>query len=156
MRARTRLDMAGALLVTAGTTLLVLGLVRTSTHSWGSASTLGTLGAAVLLLAAFAAVELRVATRSRQVGGSLGLAVLVTVAAQVTGDGGRPADLAAGYAAAFWVCAGLLALAALVALVLLSPPERTASVAAPVAAPEDSQKNSVGAVDPGVSRSTQG
>ncbi|MFJ5718893.1 MFS transporter [Streptomyces sp. NPDC093149] len=301
--ARTRLDVAGALLVTAGTTLLVLGLVRTSTHPWGSAPTLGTLGAAVLLLAAFAVVELRVAapllrpgllrgrpvltanlfclllssgqfaafyfvslylqqvlgrgptaagaaflpftagivagsavatrtvaklgTRrllaaggglaalglagfaataradggflysilgpslvcsigigmcfvplgtaattdvapdeagmasgllnsSRQVGGSLGLAVLVTVAAQVTGDGGRPADLAAGYAAAFWVCAGLLALAVLVALVLLPAPERTAAAAAPVAAPEDSQKNSGGAVDPGVSRSTQG
>ncbi|MFE7615211.1 MFS transporter [Streptomyces sp. NPDC057496] len=261
-----RLDVAGALLATAGTTLLVFGLVRTSTVPWGSARTLGTLGAAVLLLAAFAAVELRartpllrpgllkgrpvlaanlfclllssgqfaafyfaslymqqvldygptaagvaflpfsagvvagslVATRAvavlgtgrllalggllaalglagfaataradggflysilgpslvcsvgvgmcfvplgtaattdvapeeagmasgllnsaRQVGGSLGLAVLVTVAARVTGDGGRPADLAAGYSAAFWVCAGLLVIAALAALVLL-------------------------------------
>ncbi|MFF1501903.1 hypothetical protein ACFVZR_18910 [Streptomyces sp. NPDC058316] len=93
---------------------------------------------------------------SRQVGGSLGLAVLVTVAARVTGDGGRPADPAAGYAAAFWFCAGLLALAVLVALMPLPPPERTAAAAAPVAAPEDSQKNSGGAVDPGVSRSTQG
>ncbi|MFD4945910.1 MFS transporter [Streptomyces sp. NPDC058409] len=302
-RTGARLDVAGALLATAGTALLVLGLVRTSSHPWGSAQTLSTLGAAVLLLAAFAAVELRagtpllrlgllkgrpvltanlfclllssgqfaafyfaslymqqvlgygptaagaaflpfsagvvagslVATRTvaalgtrrllavggglaavglagfaataradgsflysilgpslvcsfgigmcfvplgtaattdvasdetgmasgllnsaRQVGGSLGLAVLVTVAAQVTGGGGRPADLAAGYAAAFWVCAGLLAAAALAALVLLPALERTPPVAAPVAAPEDSQKNSGGAVDPAVSRSTQG
>ncbi|MGW1840994.1 MFS transporter [Streptomyces sp. NPDC001966] len=288
-RARTgaRLDVLGALLATTGTTLLVLGLVRTSTDSWGSPRTLGTLGAAALLLTAFVAVELRtrspllrpgllterpvlganliclllssgqfaafyfaslymqqvldygptaagvaflpfpagvvvgsvVATRTvaalgagrllalgallaalglagyaataradggfllsilgpslvcsigvgmcfvplgtaattdvapdetgmasgllnsaRQVGGSLGLAVLVTVAARVTGDGHRPADLAAGYAAAFWVCAGLLVVAALVALVLLpKAPARapqSASGTAPDAAPE--------------------
>ncbi|MFF9316396.1 MFS transporter [Streptomyces sp. NPDC014735] len=298
-RTGARLDVTGALLVTAGTTLLVLGLVRTSTHPWGSAPTLGTLGAAVLLLTAFVAVELRtttpllrpgllkgrpvlaanlfalllssgqfaafyfvslhmqfvlgygpttagaaflpftagivagslLATRavaalgpgrllaaggalaalglagfaataradggfllsilapslvcsvgigmcfvplgtaattdvapeetgmasgllnsSRQVGGSLGLAVLVTVAAQVTGDGRRPADLAAGHTAAFWVCAGLLAAAAPAALLLLPRPERTA----PVVAGKDSRKNSGADVDPAVSRSTQG
>ncbi|MEV8106609.1 hypothetical protein AB0Q97_30640, partial [Streptomyces sp. NPDC088135] len=67
--------------------------------------------------------------------GSLGLAVLVTVAARVTGDGGRPADLAAGYAAAFWVCAGLLVVAALVAVVLL-PGRGTAPRAAGAADPE--------------------
>lgn len=61
-RAGARLDVAGALLATAGTALLVLGLVRTSTHPWGSAQTLSTLGAAVLLLVAFAAVELRAGT----------------------------------------------------------------------------------------------
>ncbi|MFI1222802.1 MULTISPECIES: MFS transporter [unclassified Streptomyces] len=61
-RTGARLDVAGALLVTAGTTLLVLGLVRTSDHGWGSATTLGTLGVAVLLLAAFIAVELRTAS----------------------------------------------------------------------------------------------
>ncbi|MFB7953357.1 MFS transporter [Streptomyces sp. NPDC056045] len=328
-RTGARLDVAGALLATAGTTLLVLGLVRTSTVPWGSAGTLGTLGAAVLLLAAFAVVELRagtpllrpgllkgrpvlaanlfclllssgqfaafyfaslymqqvldygptaagvaflpfsagvvagslVATRAvavlgtgrllalggllaalglagfaataradggflysvlgpslvcsigvgmcfvplgtaattdvapeeagmasgllnsaRQVGGSLGLAALVTVAARVTGDGGRPADLAAGYSAAFWVCAGLLAVAALVALVLLPgsgrPAPETAGpgtgptatdpnaasdtapdpgpATAPVARPENSRKNFPGAVDPAGSRSTQG
>ncbi|MFB7914231.1 MFS transporter [Streptomyces sp. NPDC056061] len=284
-RTGARLDVTGALLATAGTTLLVLGLVGTSTHPWGSARTLGTLGTAVLLLGAFVAVELRTTTpllrlgllagrpvltanlftlllssgqfaafyfvslymqmvlgygataagaaflpfsagviagsivapravaalgtrrllavggllaavglagfaataradggfllsilvpslvcsvgigmcfvplgtaattdvapeetgmasgllnSARQVGGSLGLAVLVTVAAQVTGDGRRPADLAAGYVAAFWVCAGLLAAAALAALVLLPRGERIA----PVAAVADSQKNS--------------
>ncbi|MFF1376888.1 MFS transporter [Streptomyces sp. NPDC058308] len=54
-----RLDITGALLVTAGTTLLVLGLARTQTYAWGSGTTLGTLGAAALLLAAFVAVESR-------------------------------------------------------------------------------------------------
>ncbi|MES9593198.1 MFS transporter [Streptomyces sp. NPDC094045] len=318
VRTGARLDVAGALLATAGTTLLVLGLVRTSTDAWGSARTLGTLGAAALLLVAFVVVELRtanpllrpglltqrpvltanlfclllssgqfaafyfvslymqqvldygptaagvaflpfsagvvagsvIATRTvaalgtgrllalggiltalgmagfaataradgsflysilgpslvcsigvgmcfvplgtaattdvvpeetgmasglmnsaRQVGGSLGLAVLVTVAARVTGDGVRPADMAAGYAAAFWVCAGLLVVAALVAVVLLpgrgavpraagtADPE-AAPVAdpetAPVAGPDSSQKNFPGTVDPAASRSTQG
>lgn len=282
-RTRGRLDVAGALLAATGTTLLVLGLVRTSTDAWGSARTLGTLGAAVLLLTVFVVVELRaptpllrpgllrgrpvlaanvvclllssgqfaafyfvslymqqvlgygptaagiaflpfsagvvvgsvVATRtvaalgigrllalggflaalglagfaataradggflyailgpslvcsigigmcfvplgtaattdvapdetgmasgllnsSRQVGGSLGLAVLVTVAARVTGDGNRPADLAAGYSAAFWVCAGLLTVAALVALVLLPARGRAAAAGAPETGPE--------------------
>lgn len=296
--AGARLDLTGALLATASTTLLVLGLVRTSTHPWGSAPTLGTLGAAVLLLIAFVVVELRtaspllrpgllkgrpvlaanlfslllssgqfaafyfvslymqfvlgygpttagaaflpftagivagslLATRavaalgtgrllaaggalaalglagfaattradggfllsilvpslvcsvgigmcfvplgtaattdvapeetgmasgllnsSRQVGGSLGLAVLVTVAAQVTGDGRGPADLAAGYAAAFWVCAGLLAAAALAALLLLPRPGRTAPVVAAKTSPEEAGED----VDPAVTRPTR-
>ncbi|TVL93688.1 MFS transporter [Streptomyces sp. SAJ15] len=55
-----RLDVAGALLVTTGMTALVLGLVRTETEGWASAWTVGTLGAAAVLLAAFAVAELRV------------------------------------------------------------------------------------------------
>lgn len=105
---------------------------------------------------------------SRQVGGSLGLAVLVTVAAQVSGDSNRPADLVSGYATAFWAAAGLLAAGASAALVILPDTRRTgradtsgtapaaAPAAVPVAGPEDSAKNSVGTVDPAVSRSTQG
>lgn len=313
-----RLDVAGALLATGGTTLLVLGLVGTSTHPWGSVRTLATLGGAALLLAAFVAVELRtaspllrpgllrgrpvltanlfclllssgqfaafyfvslflqqvlgygptaagaaflpfctgvvigsvIATRtvaklgtrrllaaggalaalgiagfaataradgtflvsvlgpslvsavgigmcfvplgtaattdvepgetgmasgllnsSRQVGGSLGLAALVTVAAQVTGGATDRDELVQGYAAAFWAAAGLLAVAALAALVLLprdretGPPTAPAGTpdtgpgiaaeSTPVADPEISQKNSAGGVDPAVSRSTQ-
>ncbi|MEI5035650.1 MFS transporter [Streptomyces sp. S1A(2023)] len=61
-RPGARLDVAGALLVTSGTTLLVLALVRTSDHGWGSTVTLASLGAAVILLAAFVAVELRTAS----------------------------------------------------------------------------------------------
>ncbi|MCM2394152.1 MFS transporter [Streptomyces albipurpureus] len=56
---------------------------------------------------------------SRQIGGSLGLAILVTVAASVGGTGGGAAALANGYSTAYWVCAGLLVVACLVAVVLL-------------------------------------
>ncbi|RPK45236.1 Multidrug resistance protein stp [Streptomyces sp. ADI92-24] len=93
---------------------------------------------------------------SRQVGGSLGLAVLVTVAAQVTGGAAGRDELVRGYAAAFWVAAGLLALAALAALVLLPGDRGTGPGTVPVAGPENSQKNSAGGVDPAVARSTQG
>ncbi|WP_369016021.1 MFS transporter, partial [Streptomyces sp. B1866] len=55
-----RLDAAGAVLATAGATALVLGVVRTGALGWGSPTTLLTLGSAVVLLAAFAAVEQRV------------------------------------------------------------------------------------------------
>ncbi|EPH39972.1 MFS transporter [Streptomyces aurantiacus] len=60
-----RLDVAGALLVTAGTSVLVLGLVRTETEGWGSAATVGTLAAAAVLLGAFCAVEIRGERRAR-------------------------------------------------------------------------------------------
>ncbi|MGW1992547.1 MFS transporter [Embleya sp. NPDC001921] len=59
--AAPRLDPAGALLVTAGATTLVLGVVRAERQGWGSAVTIGTLAAAAVLLAAFVLVELRVA-----------------------------------------------------------------------------------------------
>ena len=52
-----RPDVAGAVLATAGMTLLVLGIVRTEHHAWTSPQTLGTLAAAAALLAAFVAVE---------------------------------------------------------------------------------------------------
>src|SRR6478672_3461058 len=53
------LDIAGAILVTAGLTLLVYGLVTTDTYSWGSSRVLGSLAGAAVLLAGFVAVELR-------------------------------------------------------------------------------------------------
>ncbi|MBA8955928.1 MFS transporter [Actinomadura namibiensis] len=56
---RDRLDMPGAVLATGGAGLLVLGVVRTERVGWSSGATLATLGAAAVLLAAFAAVELR-------------------------------------------------------------------------------------------------
>ncbi|WP_007509228.1 MFS transporter [Pseudofrankia saprophytica] len=58
---RPRLDVAGAVLATAAMVLLVYGVVRTDTYSWGSARTLGTLGAAAVLAVAFVLVERRVA-----------------------------------------------------------------------------------------------
>ncbi len=56
-----RLDVLGALLVTAGTSTLVLAVIRTEHHPWGSATTLTTLALAAALLAAFALVESRTA-----------------------------------------------------------------------------------------------
>jgi EmrB/QacA subfamily drug resistance transporter len=53
------LDIAGAILVTAGLTLLVYGLVTTDTYSWTSTRVLGALAGAAVLLAGFIAVELR-------------------------------------------------------------------------------------------------
>ncbi|XBB66708.1 MFS transporter [Nocardioides sp. WV_118_6] len=60
-RRRPRLDLLGAVLVTAATSLLVYAVVRTDRYSWGSAHTLGLLGLSVLLGLAFVYVEARVA-----------------------------------------------------------------------------------------------
>ncbi|QXJ20442.1 MFS transporter [Actinomadura graeca] len=57
---RPRLDLPGAVLATAGTGLLVLGVARTDTRGWTSAATLATLGAAAVLLVAFVVTESRV------------------------------------------------------------------------------------------------
>nr|WP_237534427.1 MFS transporter [Streptomyces sp. SID3343] len=56
-----RLDLTGALLVTAGASALVLGVVRAEHNGWASGTTLLTLAAAAVLSAAFVAVELRTA-----------------------------------------------------------------------------------------------
>ncbi|WP_412519566.1 MFS transporter [Actinomadura madurae] len=57
-----RPDVLGAVLATAGMTLLVFGVVRTDQHGWTSPVTLATLAAATALLAAFVIVE-RTTTR---------------------------------------------------------------------------------------------
>ena len=56
------LDVLGAVLVTAGLSTAVYGIVNTTTYAWGSARTLGTLAIAAVLLGAFAIVETRLAT----------------------------------------------------------------------------------------------
>ncbi|MEU1783014.1 MFS transporter [Streptomyces abikoensis] len=56
-----RLDLPGAVTVTAGLTALVYGIVASETHAWGSPQVWGPLVAAAALLAAFVAVEARVA-----------------------------------------------------------------------------------------------
>jgi predicted MFS family arabinose efflux permease len=70
---------AGAVAVTAGLGTLVYAIVGTETHPWGSATTLSLLGVAAVLLAAFAIIELRLASaplvrfslfRSRSVSGA--------------------------------------------------------------------------------------
>jgi len=78
-QARPRLDVAGAVTVTAGLGALVYAIVGTETYPWGSTRTLSLLGAAVVLLALFAIIELRLASaplvrfglfRSRSVSGA--------------------------------------------------------------------------------------
>ncbi|WP_217915694.1 MFS transporter [Miltoncostaea marina] len=54
-------DVAGAVTVTAGLSLLVYALVNTDSAGWGSAETIGLLGASAALVAAFVAIEMRAA-----------------------------------------------------------------------------------------------
>lgn len=77
--ARPRLDIGGAVTITAGLGVLVYAIIETSTHPWLSADTLAPLAVAVVLLAAFAVIEHRLATaplvpfrllRSRSVAGA--------------------------------------------------------------------------------------
>jgi EmrB/QacA subfamily drug resistance transporter len=77
--AGARLDAGGAITVTAGLGALIYAIVGTQTYPWGSARTLSLLGAAAVLLAAFAVIELRLAAaplmpfgllRSRSVSGA--------------------------------------------------------------------------------------
>ncbi len=59
--ARGRLDVAGALTVTAALMLAVYAIVKGNETGWGTGQTLGLLAAAVALLAVFLAIEARVA-----------------------------------------------------------------------------------------------
>lgn len=52
-----RLDLPGAVSVTAGATLLVYALTRAADHGWSDGWTVGSLVAAAVLLAAFAGIE---------------------------------------------------------------------------------------------------
>jgi MFS family permease len=86
--ARPRLDVPGAILVTGSIMLGILGCVRAGTDGWGSATTLGLLGAAAAAMVAFVAVEARVSAplvplgmfRSRAVSAANGLSVLLRAA----------------------------------------------------------------------------
>ncbi|MGH9297251.1 MAG: MFS transporter [Acidimicrobiales bacterium] len=59
---RQPLDLPGAVLVTAGLTALVFGVVRSTASGWGGSETLGSLAAAAVLIAWFLFHEARVAT----------------------------------------------------------------------------------------------
>ena len=52
-------DLAGAASITAGLMLLVFGMTRATQHGWGTATTIGLLAAAALLIASFFAIEAR-------------------------------------------------------------------------------------------------
>src|SRR5712664_545439 len=54
-----RLDLPGALTVTAGATLLVYGLSRAAIHGWSDGVTVATLAVSLLLLVTFVAIESR-------------------------------------------------------------------------------------------------
>ncbi|TMC69492.1 MAG: MFS transporter [Chloroflexi bacterium] len=54
-----RLDLPGALTVTAGVSLLVYGLARVATHDWSDSVTRATLAIAAMLLVTFTALEAR-------------------------------------------------------------------------------------------------
>jgi EmrB/QacA subfamily drug resistance transporter len=55
----TKLDLPGAVSVTAGMSTLVYGLTKAASDGWGSTTTLVTLGVAAALLVAFVIIELR-------------------------------------------------------------------------------------------------
>jgi EmrB/QacA subfamily drug resistance transporter len=57
---RRRVDLAGALVGTAGLTALVYGVIRAGTDGWGDGRSVTALGLAALLLAAFVVIESRV------------------------------------------------------------------------------------------------
>jgi EmrB/QacA subfamily drug resistance transporter len=57
--ARQRLDIGGAVTITAGLGALVYAIIETTTHAWLSTDTLTALAIAVVLFAAFAFIELR-------------------------------------------------------------------------------------------------
>ena len=88
-RPRPRLDVAGAVTITAGLGALVYAIVETSSHPWLSTPTLSVLAVAVVLLAAFAVIEARLASaplvpfqllRSRSVAGANVVMMLVGAA----------------------------------------------------------------------------
>jgi EmrB/QacA subfamily drug resistance transporter len=53
------LDLPGTLTITAGLTSIVYGVVTTDQHAWGSAHTLGFIGAGIALIAIFLLIEAR-------------------------------------------------------------------------------------------------
>jgi EmrB/QacA subfamily drug resistance transporter len=59
---KARLDISGAVTVTAALMLAVYAIVNGNQNGWGSARTLGVLGGAVALLAAFLTIESRVSS----------------------------------------------------------------------------------------------
>ncbi len=59
--AARRLDVPGAVTVTAGMALIVYGIVGTQTHSWASARTISILAASIAMLGAFVLIEARLA-----------------------------------------------------------------------------------------------
>jgi EmrB/QacA subfamily drug resistance transporter len=60
---RRHFDLAGATAVTAGLVALCYGIVRTDVKGWGSAETLGAMGAGLALIGVFLVIESRLSAR---------------------------------------------------------------------------------------------
>jgi EmrB/QacA subfamily drug resistance transporter len=76
-----------------------------------------------------------------QTGGALGLAILATLSASrsdhlLAGGGSNAAALTGGYHLAFWIAAGLVLAAIVVALTVLQPPEQAAATESEMACAE--------------------
>jgi EmrB/QacA subfamily drug resistance transporter len=87
--ARRRLDVPGALTVTAGLAVVVYGIVSTNVHPWGSPRTIITLAVGAALLAVFAVIEAKIAKdplvplsvfKRRSLSAANGVAVTVGIA----------------------------------------------------------------------------
>src|SRR4051794_22551179 len=63
VQGRRTFDLAGAVTVTAGLVLLCYGIVRTDVKGWGSAETLGAMGAGLALIGVFLVIEGRLSKR---------------------------------------------------------------------------------------------
>src|SRR3954466_2793150 len=63
VQGRRTFDLAGAIAVTAGLVLLCYGIVRTDVKGWGSAETLGAMGAGLALIGVFLFIEGRLSAR---------------------------------------------------------------------------------------------
>ncbi|MDQ3695318.1 MAG: DHA2 family efflux MFS transporter permease subunit [Chloroflexota bacterium] len=61
---------------------------------------------------------------TQQIGAAVGLAILVTIANSVTAGAGNPADVVAGFRAAFYAAGALAVVALVIALVMLRDPGR--------------------------------
>jgi EmrB/QacA subfamily drug resistance transporter len=85
LASRGRLDIGGAITVTAALMLAVYAIVNGNSNGWTSAETLGLLGAAVVLLVAFLVIESRIQAplvpltlfRNRNVASANGIGVLL-------------------------------------------------------------------------------
>jgi EmrB/QacA subfamily drug resistance transporter len=86
---RRKLDIPGAITVTAGLAVVVYGIVDTNVHPWGSGRTIGTLTVGGVLLLAFAVIEARISKdplvplsvfRRRSLSAANGVAVTIGIA----------------------------------------------------------------------------
>jgi hypothetical protein len=154
-----RLDVPGAVLLTAAMAMLVYGIVGTDTHPWGSTQTLSvfglsfvpmTLGATAGIPPHQAGLASGLLNTARQMGGAIGLAATAAVAAGVhahsTGHHAVASALTSGYDRAVAVCAGVLVVGALVALLFPAQPGKATASASVRERSRSSGKTEEGAV----------